>query len=113
MQGDVSTSWSAARDDCVSRGGYLVTVNTPADLAAALAVTSYPDGKYWVGGNDLETEGTFTWHSGERPSIDPSLWNLNQPDNSNNSEHCLVISQGRFNDAPCELSRKYICEILL
>jgi len=113
VQRDVQKTWFQARGDCETLGGFLVTTNTRNDMTAALAVTPNPDGNYWLGGSDLEMEGVFTWHSGERQTIDSNMWYPNQPDNLDNNEHCLVSHLRKLNDFSCSQSRKYICEILL
>jgi len=114
VQRETSKTWFEARDDCESLGGFLVTVNTPADLNALLAVVTDSNGKYWIGGNDLETEGVFTWHSGERQTIDATMWRVGEPNNYNGKEHCLILNTLRqFNDFICENYWKYICEIIL
>jgi len=106
---EISKTWFEARDDCESLGGFLVTVNTPADLNAAVPVSTDP---YWLGGNDIETEGVFTWHSGERQTIDAALWRSGEP--SGGYEDCLTVSiERQFNDITCDTLRKFICEIIL
>ena len=113
VQRETNKTWFEARDDCESLGGFLVTANTPADLNAALAVTTDNNDQYWLGGNDLETEGLFTWHSGERQTIDATMWRVGEPTNSNGNEHCLLVNMLKFNDYTCESYTKFICEIIL
>ena len=113
VQRETSKTWFEARDDCESLGGFLVTANTPADLNALLAVVTDPNGEYWIGGNDLETEGVFTWHSGERQTIDSTMWKVGEPNNHNGIQHCLESYIRKLNDLKCELYSKYMCQILL
>ena len=112
VNGGGNKTWFEARDDCESLGGFLVTANTPVDLTAALAVMPDPDGNYWLGGNDLETEGVFTWHSGERQTITSTMWRVGEPNNYK-GEHCLESYRRKLNDQKCDLYRKYMCQILL
>ena len=90
-----------------------MTTNTLNELTVALAVMSDPDGMYWLGGNDLDTEGVFIWHSGERQNIDVTMWNPIQPDNFLGNEHCLVSYFRKLSDISCLDYKKYMCEILL
>jgi len=113
VNGGGNKTWFEARDNCEALGGFLVTANTPDELAAALAVTPNPDGLYWLGGNDLETEGVFTWHSGERQTIDGTMWKVGHPDNYNGDQHCMESYFRKLNDRGCHFYRKYVCEILL
>ena len=94
-------------------GGFLATANTLNELTAALAVMSDPDGMYWLGGNDIETEDLFTWHKGELLTIASTVWNPSQPDKYVGNEDCLVSSLRKLSDIPFESYCKYMCEILL
>jgi len=114
VQRETNKTWFEARDDCESLGGFLMTVNTPADLNASSAMATDPNDEYWLGGNDLETEGLFTWHSGERQTIDATMWRVGEPSNSHGKEHCLVLDWlRRINDFECDSYLKYICELIL
>ena len=113
VNGGGNKTWFEARDDCEALGGFLVTANTLDELTAALAVTSDPDGRYWIGGNDLETEGVFTWHSGERQTIDGTMWKVGHPDNNSGGQHCVESYLRELNDRECYTNRIFVCEILL
>ena len=55
-----------------------------------------------IGGNDIDTEGSWVWSDG-------SLWNYQnwksgQPSNSYDEEHCLelgYLGETSWNDLPC------------
>ena len=47
---------------------------------------------YWLGLNDIETEGTFVWdHSGTEASSSFNNWSGRQPDNGRNIEDCAHL----------------------
>ena len=68
-----------------------MTASTHGDLAAALAVMPDPNGRYWLGGNDLETDGVFTWHSGERQTMDGTLWSVGDPNSKCVWDTTLIV----------------------
>ena len=45
----------------------------------------------WIGGTDIENEGTWLWVDGRNISTAYSNWYTGQPDNGagNQEEHCL------------------------
>lgn len=74
---------------------------------------------YFIGGSDLQTEGTFLWeHSGVLVNLHGSglfydWMSTNQPDNGNGNQHCMVLA-GRYghmwSDMQCTVARAFICE---
>ncbi len=62
----------------------------------------------WFGASDSATEGTFRWvdgpEVGQVVSLVNGFWYANQPDNTGGDEDCLMIYQGKFNDATCSSS---------
>jgi len=109
--------WSAAQAHCETVGMNLGTVASEDDLAALAQVmtdNAFPttgDAGAWIGLNDLETEGTFAWSSGETLG-DYQPWGMGQPNNSDvagspdEGEDCAVIALtapgvGVWKDWPC------------
>ncbi|XP_063413460.1 uncharacterized protein LOC134695881 [Mytilus trossulus] len=112
--------WKNASEICKNNGGYLATLETAEenqlvkDYVGTLGKTDY-----FIGGSDLQTEGTFLWeHSGVLVNLHGSglfydWMSLNQPDNGNSNQHCMVLA-GRYghmwNDMQCTVARAFICE---
>ncbi len=47
---------------------------------------------YWLGLNDIETEGTFVWdHSGTEAEASFNNWSERQPDNGRDIEDCALL----------------------
>lgn len=68
---------------------------------------------YWLGGNDLEIEGTFKWVRSDSPVVF-SDWNPGQPDNYGTAgEDCMELQGAmnyHWNDLPCSARHRFICE---
>jgi hypothetical protein len=91
-------------------------------------------GYYWIGLNDRDQEGTFTWTSGAGACLSNknvttvvldaasyNHWGRNEPNNHVyrlGDEDCvelrMMISSGShdWNDAPCSLLNNFICMAL-
>ncbi|XP_059176550.1 uncharacterized protein LOC131956143 [Physella acuta] len=67
----------------------------------------------WIGASDLVTENVFVWtSSGRNLSTKDSWWSLNNPDNWQNREHCVVVNvSSKINDCDCSYRFPFICEI--
>ena len=91
-----SFSWTAAKADAESRGGYLATVTSAEEANRVMAVVSQP--ALWLGGSDSASEGSWAWVTGETWSF--SAWNTGQPDNSSNEDYLELKSTGDWNDLP-------------
>ena len=85
-------------------------------------VRAFGHGNYWIGLNDIETEGEWRWVNGHRGNTnDHNLWIPGQPNNGNanqdcgrlhsreNSSHGLLVS-----DEICDSQvQRAICEKLI
>ena len=68
------SNWEQAQAYAQSIGGNLVTIQSPEENA--WLVSSFGDG-YWIGLNDLDNDGVYSWASGEQS--DYSNWEPGQP----------------------------------
>ena len=67
--------------------------------------------KFWLGGTDAVTEGTWTWLATGDP-VDSSLWCDREPNNANNEDCASIYGNfGCLNDYSCGTPIAYICEI--
>lgn len=101
-------SWNNARTaaEGMSFGGsmgYLATV-TSAEENTFVATLGAANNAY-LGGNDIDVEGTWTWVSGETWSY--TAWGPNEPNNSNNEDCLHYRGDGLWNDIPCGTSYSY------
>jgi len=109
------TVWSDAQASCESIGMNLVTINDADEeswiMTTALTYVSTGYG-WWCGYNDIETEGSFVWSSGESASY--THWDSGEP-NDSSGEDCTSflhwdISVYAWNDLSCSITIPYVCE---
>ncbi len=99
---DTRLSWADAQAEAVLRGGHLVTITSAAEQA--FVVANFGGVRRFIGLNDISTEGTFEWVTGETFSY--SNWDIGEPNNSNNGGRSLgenvaeLRVNGFWNDVP-------------
>ncbi len=78
-------------------GGWLVTINDQNEQNWLNTTFGYST-KYWIGFNDIETEGTWVWDNGETPGY--TNWYSGEPNNLGNEDVAVMNwgSNGRWND---------------
>ncbi|MEZ6092507.1 MAG: lectin-like protein, partial [Pirellulaceae bacterium] len=77
---DASLTWTEAQAVAIDSGGHLASIGT-AQEQAFLTTTFGTD--YWIGLNDIDTEGMFAWTDGT--PLNYENWYLGHPDNAGNS----------------------------
>ena len=105
-----SMSWQDAQAYCVKQGGSLA-VHGMRGLLLQKRIeifTNYTK-PLWIGANDLDTEGVWTWLDGEKVTTDDMHWLPGEPNNSQythtDGEDCAFMSPSsgfKVNDAPCK-----------
>lgn len=103
--------WYDARNDCAERGAYLVTISSPEENAFVNELNNNLNDPVWIGANDIEIEGDWTWHTDEPWVYDN--WGTNEPNNSGNEDCAIMYSSGEWNDTACEgknVDFDWICE---
>ena len=103
------TTWTAARDNCTTDGGYLVIPETPTE---AIAVYNFvnPDSDspfYWAGASDPQLDGT--WVTVLNQAFTPPFAG-GQPNQRDGEIYLLVASSGRFFDWFDTGTQEYACE---
>lgn len=105
--------FAEAGADCVAAGGHLVSIHDAATQdalsAAAFAIVAQD---WWIGANDLDTEGVFAWTDGS--PFDFARWADGEPNDWDHREDCAHLAAwagGRWNDLPCDQSLPYICHV--
>jgi hypothetical protein len=63
--------YAGAVTECTNRGGYLVSITTMEEQVVVDAITNATS--FWIGLNDIVTEGAYVWESGETFGF--SAWN--------------------------------------
>jgi len=71
-------SWDNAELNAIALGGHLVTINDAAE-EQWLRDTFGTDTRFWIGFNDVATEGDWLWVSGE--PVTHTNWDAGEPSN--------------------------------
>ena len=87
-------NWVSAESEAESLGGFLASIGSSAEntFVYSTFIGSVTSSSYWIGLNDLVTEGTFVWASGE--SVVFTSWRANEPNNSGNEDAVNVFNDG-------------------
>ncbi len=108
-------TWETAESTCRGHGYELATIDDATEnswvqtTAVSLVSTGYG---WWIGYNDIDSEGTWVWSSGESPGY--TQWDGGEP-NDHNGEDCASVlhwdvSTYAWNDLPCDIELPYVCE---
>ena len=98
---------------CELLGGYLAELNDRNEYYFVFNYVKDLEGiKFMTGGNDREVEGKWKFYHSQTDVIYPN-WYRGQPDSAGGNEDCLMIriNFGASNDAPCDVTAKFICEV--
>jgi len=113
------TPWPMARDACAAFGpGHALAV--PKDDAERIAISAKARAtvvdRWWLGGTDAATEGTWLDTAGNAITFQP--WASGEPNNTGGNENCLDILADpvegsarvdRFDDRACDALYPFIC----
>ncbi|XP_041443149.1 hepatic lectin isoform X1 [Xenopus laevis] len=108
------TNWEKARSFCVQEGGDLAVINSEKEqtfLKEKSGVSRI--NRFWIGLNDLEEEGTWTWVDGTDYSTSYQFWTKGEPNDHLKNEDCAHLWNftGEWNDVHCTFEVPYaICE---
>ena len=119
--------WGQAQQDALAKGGYLLSLETPEEMAAvkALAAAQNITDDTWIGlsfniekSGDNITANKWEWSNGEALTNNSTMWQSNNTWNSTNASGYLTYSKGMWrtnenyfrNDHPEDHGRYYIIE---
>ncbi|MSQ02302.1 MAG: hypothetical protein EXR71_10505 [Myxococcales bacterium] len=103
--------WAAASSSCAAVGYHLATMGDAAENSwvTGQANTYITGSDPWIGFNDVASEGSWVWETGE--SVAYTNWGSGEPNNVGNEDCAQLLDSGRWNDHQCSgLSTGYICE---
>lgn len=87
--------WSTAEANAIALGGHLVTFNDGAEENWVKAI--FGTGvHYWIGMNDIATEGSWVWSSGE--PVTYTNWSGGEPNNAGNEDWAAMNWGYGWND---------------
>ncbi|XP_043832102.1 C-type lectin domain family 17, member A [Dromiciops gliroides] len=103
----MTKSWDAANIFCIENYSHLVIISSTEEqnflIKARNSIRTY-----WLGLTDREVEGVWQWLDGS--SITLSFWKLGEPNNMRNEDCVIMLLDGQWNDAYCDLNTYWICE---
>eukprot|EP00241_Pyramimonas_parkeae_P011336 CAMPEP_0114254508 /NCGR_PEP_ID=MMETSP0058-20121206/17017_1 /TAXON_ID=36894 /ORGANISM="Pyramimonas parkeae, CCMP726" /LENGTH=200 /DNA_ID=CAMNT_0001368733 /DNA_START=65 /DNA_END=664 /DNA_ORIENTATION=- len=101
-------TWADAELNCVSQyNGHLVSFYSATQMAAVYSGLGSPS-DFWIGFNDIATEGTWVW-TDESP-VSFTAWISGQPSNSGGNEDCAHFHIGNeWNDNSCYRQMASVC----
>jgi len=102
-------TWTKGRDLCRNLGANYISIDDTTENNYLMGKVSATN--YWIGGNDIVTEGTWTWKTDGGLSY--TKWGSGQPDNSNNEDCGEFYKSGStwyWNDNNCNNNNHYLCK---
>ncbi len=115
--------WSEAEANCVSRNAHLVSIDSEDENEF---IEENIDDRYWIGYYQNENGGSAPWYWSNNSTSTYTNWNDGEPNNyclekewswSKFKNVCVkwencaeTYSDGNWNDADCDSSRRFICE---
>ncbi|MEO8270975.1 MAG: lectin-like protein, partial [Aureliella sp.] len=94
-------NWADAEAEAIAKGGHLVTINSAAEqtfLKNVFASDAHRYDYYWTGFNDIASEGTFVWASGQ--PVTYTNWGPNEPNEYPPGEDAVVMNWYRGLNEP-------------
>ncbi|XP_076126279.1 uncharacterized protein LOC143106003 [Alosa pseudoharengus] len=98
-------NWHDSRLACQRMGGDLVIINTRDEQNFVRVHHRQRDN--WIGLNDISREGVWMWVD-STPLIN-GFWYAGEPNNLG-GEDCVHIYKNDWNDLPCSVEKRWICE---
>uniref|UniRef100_A0A8C5PHP6 C-type lectin domain-containing protein n=1 Tax=Leptobrachium leishanense TaxID=445787 RepID=A0A8C5PHP6_9ANUR len=105
------TDWMKARSFCIKKGSDLVVITSQEEQLYLMSIANMIN-RYWIGLNDEEEEGTWTWVDGTDYKTSFKFWKKGEPNDYMTKEDCAHLwIDGEWNDVHCTFDRCYaICE---
>ncbi|KAM5171809.1 C-type mannose receptor 2-like [Mantella aurantiaca] len=95
----VKSNWMKARSTCISKHADLAVITSDEEQKFVSRQTgSIP---HWIGLNDIEEEGKWTWVDGTDYTSSYKSWMPGEPNDTENNEDCAHLWDGRWNDKKC------------
>ena len=113
-----SQSWQQSQDICRNWGGTLAVhgVKTRENRKTLIQNLSIGNIYFWIGVNDIASEGDWVWMNGERASSSELIWGSGDPNGGRNA-NCVHVNgypatsyAGLAYDIQCASSNPGLCE---
>ncbi|NP_001107510.1 uncharacterized protein LOC100135366 precursor [Xenopus tropicalis] len=94
---------------CQRAGGQLPSPKNAAENEALTVLAARYKKQFFLGLNDLQTEGTFLYP--DSSAVGYVNWDVREPNNDKGVEDCVEIyTTGKWNDKSCQEIRLIVCE---
>jgi hypothetical protein len=107
-----ASDFAAAEAVAQDMGGHLVSITDLSEndwIRTQFGAVSGVSNDFWLGYNDVLSEGNFVWSNGEVTNYEN--WNTGEPNNSGNEDYVQMTSTGRWNDTTGSVMGHGIVEI--
>ncbi|KAJ6661663.1 hypothetical protein lerEdw1_013902 [Lerista edwardsae] len=102
-------NFEASKATCFQAGGHLASPKISTENAAIQQIIARHNKAAYLGMNDMQSEGTFTYINGS--AIGYTNWANEEPNNAGGKEDCVEIYlDGKWNDRSCTERRLIVCE---
>ena len=111
---DTSLNWTDARKRCKEFGGDLASIINREEEAKIEELLHDPNTWFWIGLNDLTTEGDFKWSDG-MPRLYSNFGRSEGYQDVADTEDCFFLTRGispndlYWYDAPCNGMHCFVC----
>jgi len=106
-----SLSWTEASAHCQSRGQELLSLHDDdtAEFVFSTGMELFDWRPFWIGLNDRDTEGVFTWSDGS--DFDYSRWctEAPMPPPEGDSRDCVQFFDLQWRDVDCGEPMQFVC----
>ena len=107
-----ASDFAAAEAVAQDMGGHLVSITDLSEndwIRTQFGTVSGVSNDFWLGYNDVLSEGNFVWSNGEVTNYEN--WNTGEPNNSGNEDYVQMTSTGRWNDTTGSVMGHGVVEI--
>ena len=103
-------SWALGEAECNDQSwqgvqGHLASIHSKEENDFVARLANFQ--RVWIGGTDIQSEGSWTWSDGSVMSY--LNWSPNNPNNQGGTEHCMDITTA-WNDNNCNRALKFVCK---
>ena len=106
-------SWLSANNAAIAAGGHLAIIRDAAQnawLRSAVDAAGGTNQSFWIGLNDVSTEGNWRWMN-STPAVFLN-WDTNEPNsNGGNEDYALMKANGKWNDEKTTSSFRSVIEV--
>ncbi|XP_034148857.1 C-type mannose receptor 2 isoform X2 [Esox lucius] len=103
---NMAKTWSQAQLYCRQNYGDLVTIGDQTGMDKLInALPAAWSGPAWIGLYNI----SWTWSLTDTQLEGSGFWDVGQPDNVNDNDFCVYMSNKKWSDANCDLQQHFVC----